>query len=68
MVGIGLDYDSEDWEDTAIRVLRAGASLTGVPADKVALLQDLASEEGLELKPVKTTVGWELRPFDEGEE
>lgn len=65
MVGIGLDYHSNDWQDAALRVLRAGGSLTGIPTRKAVRLQRLASREGLELKPVKTPAGWKLKPEEE---
>lgn len=63
MVGIGLDYDGDDWHEPALRILLAGAYLTDVPSrDEVRKLEALAGRHDLELEACETAAGWQVRP------
>lgn len=60
MVSIRLDDDESGWERTALRCLKAGATLYGVPEDKAEALTQLTKNNGLHLTRTETPDGWRV--------
>ena len=64
MVRIKIDCEDENWGDRALRVLRAGGALVGVPDDRVEPLVSAAREAGVEVeaREADEECGWSLEP------
>ena len=64
MVRIRIDYEDEDWGRKALRILRAGGALDGVPDDRVEPLVVAARDAGIEVeaREVDEECGWSLEP------
>lgn len=49
MVRIAIDYDGDEWQERALRILRAGGRLISVPEERVESIVDGARRMGLEV-------------------
>lgn len=60
MVAIRLDDEEPNWEKTALRCLKAGATLYGVPEDRAEALMERTKDNGLHLTRTETPDGWRV--------
>lgn len=50
MVRIAIDFENDDWEERALRILRAGGRLISVPQERVDSIVDGARRMGLDVE------------------
>lgn len=60
VVAIRLDEEEPNWEKTALRCLKAGATLYGVPEDRAEALMQRTKDNGLHLTRTETPDGWRV--------